>query len=231
VGFFDQQRRDEKQRGCEKPQAPCNVRLACVGGDHLGIAHLPDVPIGAKDSAGLGLLGRLHRCVGCLGVALDVPRAGLEGRARGGTAFARVALVFRQMRGLNTVLRPARGHRCEGLVSRVRSAQALGVPVHAVYCDGLGCAPCGFLPRGLSTFHSRLCIHHPPTLGHPIGAQGQWLLAGVGSKGRPGIVREGRANDLRNPLQGGGPTSAKAQLCQMDGMGLTGECGSGDEIT
>jgi hypothetical protein len=230
VGFFAQQRRDEKQRVFEKPKAPCNVRLAFVGGAHLGRAHLPDVHRGAKDTAGLGLLGLRHRCVVCLDVALDVPRAGLAWRARCGTALASVAFVFRQMRGRNTVLRPALGPRCEGLLSRFRSANALGLQGQEWFFEGRGCAPCGCLQRGLSTLQSRLCLPPQPTLGQTRVAHCQGLRAGVGIKGLPGGVLAGLAHDLRNQLQGGGNTSEQAQLGQMDGLVLTGELGIGDAI-
>ena len=38
VGIFDKQRRDEKQRVFEQPNAPFNLRLTCVGDDDLGMA-------------------------------------------------------------------------------------------------------------------------------------------------------------------------------------------------
>ena len=66
-----------------------------VGGDDLKIAELPSVDIGAQDKAGLCLLGLLYGVLIRMDVRLDLPRAGLAGRARGGTAFASVMFVFR----------------------------------------------------------------------------------------------------------------------------------------
>lgn len=84
MGLFDKQRRDEKQRVLEKPKAPFDVSLTCVGDHDLGIASLAGVTMSAKDIAGLGWLVPLHRLVICQDVGLDVPLDGLERRARGG---------------------------------------------------------------------------------------------------------------------------------------------------
>ena len=79
AGLFDKERGDKKQRVFEKPKAPFNVRLPFVGGDHLGIAELAGVDIGAQDKAGLGLLVLLYRLVIRMDLGLDLPLAGLEG--------------------------------------------------------------------------------------------------------------------------------------------------------
>jgi hypothetical protein len=57
------------------------------------------------------LLVLLDGCVIAMDVGLDLPRAGLEWRAHCGAPFARVALVFGQLRGRDAVLPPAFGHR------------------------------------------------------------------------------------------------------------------------
>src|SRR5215510_6143103 len=107
VGFWDNQRRDKKEWVFEKPKTPCNVSLALGGSDHLGVVSLAGVDIGAQDIAGLGLLGLLNQCVLRMDVALDVPRDGLQWRARCGTALASIAFVFGQMRGRHGMILPA----------------------------------------------------------------------------------------------------------------------------
>jgi len=185
--------------------------------------------MGAKARAGLGVLGLRQRGVIRLDVALDVPRAGLEGRARCGTAWASRAFGCSQMRGRDAGRLPALGQRGAGLLSGVGGAQALGWQVQAWFFDGLGCALGGVLQRGLSPLKSRVCLHHQPTLGHAIVAQRQRLIARVVIKRLPGIPRERWANALRNPLDGGGQTGENATLCQLDGLVLTVECGIGAE--
>jgi hypothetical protein len=87
---------------------------------------------------------------------LDVPRAGLEGRARCGAAFASVAFVCSQMRGLHGVRRPARGQGEAGRLSGWGCTKALGLEMKALLGDGLGFALCGLLQRGRRTLPSRL---------------------------------------------------------------------------
>lgn len=104
-----------------------HVRLAFVGGEDLRIAQFAGVDIGTKDIAGFGLLVLLNRLVIRPDVRLALPLDGLEGRVRRGTAFASVAFVFAQRRGLDAVILPARGQRCEGLLRGFGGAQALGL--------------------------------------------------------------------------------------------------------
>jgi hypothetical protein len=102
--------------------------------------------------------------------------------------------------------------------------------VQELLCDGLVCVLLGFLQRGRRTLQSRLCIHHQPTLDHPIVAQGKRLIAGVGIKGVPGVPRERWAQDRRDHLEGGGNPGDKAKLGTMNGVVCTIEFGIGDAI-
>jgi len=156
VRCFDQPRRDEKPPVFEPPQAPCPVRLACVGGADLGVTQLAGVARGAQDLAGLGGLVLRKRVVICTDGRLDVPRGGHEGRVRRGTAFARVACVFGERRGLEAVLRPALGPCAAGLLSGCGSAHAWGLQRQEVRGDGRGFALGGFLQRGFGTRQSGL---------------------------------------------------------------------------
>jgi hypothetical protein len=88
AGFLDKERGDKKQWVFEKPKAPFDVRLPFVGGDNLNIAERTSADIGAQDKAGFRLLVLLYGVVIRLDLHLDLPLAGLEGRARCGTAFA-----------------------------------------------------------------------------------------------------------------------------------------------
>ena len=63
VGFFDKQRRDNKQRICAKPKAPFNVRLTCVCGQDLGMVQRASIDMGPKDKTGFELLVVLKRLV------------------------------------------------------------------------------------------------------------------------------------------------------------------------
>ena len=129
AGFFDKERGDKKQRVFQKPKAPFDVRLPFVGGDDLRIAELPSVDIGAQDKAGLRVLVLLYSVVIRMNLRLDVPFASLAWRARCGTAFASVTMVFRQMRGRHAVILPVRGQYRQGLVSGLGGAKALGLEV------------------------------------------------------------------------------------------------------
>src|SRR4030095_10178142 len=111
-------------------------------------------------------------------LGLDLPLDGLEGRTWGRTAFTRVAGVFSQLRGLDAVILPALGQRCEGILSGLGGAKALGLQVKELLCDGFVFALFGFVERGFGTFKSRSCIPDQPTLGHAIGAQREWPVAG-----------------------------------------------------
>ena len=127
AGLFDKQRGDKKQRVFEKPKAPFNPGLAFVGRDDLGIAQLAGVDIGAKHKAGLDLLAVPHRLLIRPDVGLDLPRAGLEGRARCGTAFAGIAFVFDQVEDVDPVIRPALGQRRQGLLGRLGRVESVGL--------------------------------------------------------------------------------------------------------
>jgi hypothetical protein len=129
AGFFDKERGDKKQRVFEKPTAAFDVRLPFVGGDALRIAELPSGDIGAQDQAGLCLRGLLSGGLIRMDLRLDLPRARLAWPARCGTAFTRVACVFRQRRGRNAVILPVRGQYRQGRVSGLGGAKALGVEV------------------------------------------------------------------------------------------------------
>ena len=61
-------------------------------------------------------------------------------------------------------------------------------------------------------------------------AQRKRLIAGVVSKGVPGVPLERLAHDLRDHLEGGGNPGDKAKLGQMDGVVFTIEFGIGDEL-
>ena len=143
------------------------------------------------------MLGLRKRCVIRMDVDLDWPRDGLQGRARCGTAFASIVFVFGEMRRRTGVIRPALGQRGEGIVSGCGGAKALGWQVKALFFAGRVFALCGLLQRGLRTLTSRLGIHHQPTLGHPIVAQRQRLIAGVVIACLPGIPLERLANAAR----------------------------------
>ena len=87
---------------------------------------------------------------------LDLPLAGLEWRARCGTTFASVAFVLRQMRGRNVVILPALGQYRQGLLSGLGCAEAFGLEMKELLCDGLVFALFGLLQRGLRPLTSRL---------------------------------------------------------------------------
>ena len=87
-------------------------------------------------------------------LGLDLPLDGLERYARCGTAFASIAFVFSQMRGLNAVILPALGQRCEGSLSGLGCAKALGLQMKELLVDGLVFALFGFLQRCLCTLKS-----------------------------------------------------------------------------
>ena len=110
TGLFDQPRRDKKQRVVEQAKAPCDTGLAFIGLDDLGIAQLAGVKVGSKDKTRVALLAVLKRRLRRPDVGLQVPRAGLAGRARCGTALTGIARVFGQLGGLPLVIRPALGH-------------------------------------------------------------------------------------------------------------------------
>jgi hypothetical protein len=165
-GFFDHQRRDEQPRVVAQPNAPCTWRLTCVGDEDLGLASRAGGAMGAKDSAGLGWLVLRQRVVIRLDLSLDWPRDGLERRARGGTAWASVAVVWSPRRGLHAVRRPALGHRGEGLLSGFGGGNALGLPVTERLGAGLAFARCGVVARGFGTFKRGPCRPHQPPLGH-----------------------------------------------------------------
>ena len=132
------------------------MRLAFVGANNLGITQRAGGDIGAQYIAGLGLLGLLNRFVIRMDVSLDLPLDGLEWRARCGTPFTRVAFVFSQLLRLDTVILPALGQRCEGIVSSLRCAKALGLQVKELFCDSFVFALLGSGERGFGTFKSRL---------------------------------------------------------------------------
>ena len=62
-------------------------------------------------------------------------------------------------------------------------------------------------------------------------AQGQRLIACLGSTRLPGVPLERLANDLRDYLEGRWNPGDKAQLGQMGGIVLTVEFGISDEIS
>ena len=154
VRLFDTPRRDDQPRGCEPPQAPCHVRRAGVGGADRGSPPRVGVDRGAQDSAGLGWRVRLKRVVIGTDVRRELPRRGLEGRGRRGTALARVAVVVGARSGREAVRRPALGPGAAGLLRGCGSAHAWGVPRPAGRGDGRVCARCGVCPRGVGTRHS-----------------------------------------------------------------------------
>jgi hypothetical protein len=229
VGFLPHN--DEtKNRGALRHRPPPGTgRLALVGRAHRGVASRAGGAMGAPSSAGWRGLGRRQRGGIRLDVALDGPRAGLQGRARGGPAWASRAWVCGALRGRQGGRRPALGHRGAGLLSGGGGAKALGVPRQAGWCEARGCARWGVRVRGRRPRTRRGCLPHPPALGPPRGAHRQGLRAGVGIARGPGSPREPWAHDLRHPLEGGGHTGEPAQRGPLDGRVLPGALGRGDE--
>ena len=129
LGFLTKSDETKNSGSLRNRKPPFNLRLPFVGGDDLSIAELTSVDIGAKDKAGFRLLVLLYGVVIRMDLSLDLPLAGLEGRARCGTAFASVAFVFRQMRGRHVVILPALGQGRQGLLSGLGCAKALGLEV------------------------------------------------------------------------------------------------------
>ncbi len=121
TGLFDKQRRDKKQRVVEQAKAPCDTGLAFIGLDDLGIAQLAGVKVGSKDKTRVALLAVLKRRLRRPDVGLQVPRAGLAGRARCGTALTGIARVFGQLGGLPLVIRPALGHAIVASLQTLRA--------------------------------------------------------------------------------------------------------------
>ena len=162
----------------------------------------------------LGRKGRFSRP----DVGLDWPVDGLDRQARCRAALARGALMVAEVGGGEVVIRPALGPCRERRVSRCRRREACGLEVQERPVARLTCAWPGVVERGRGTRIGRLGIHHQPTLGHPVVAQLKTLIAGVVSKTRPTVHREGLRDDLCDRAHGGGKACDQAAVAEVGGM-------------
>ena len=213
TGLFDQPRRDKKQRVVEQAKAPCDTGLAFIGLDDLGIAQLAGVNVGSKDKTRVALLAVLKR-LRRPDVGLDLPRAGLAGRARCGTAFTGIARVFGQLGGRQLVILPA----LHPHLGRLGCRKALGLQVKELLSDGLLFALRGFLEPGGGALKSRLRIDHEPALGHAIVASLQTLRADVVSHRVPGSPLQRLPDHLGDHAEGSGHASDAPHVLEVGGM-------------
>src|SRR5919106_2624083 len=102
-GFLTNNDETKKQRIFEKPKASFHPRLAFVGRHDLGVTQRPGADMGPKHKARVDLPTVPHRLRVGPNVAVDLARAGFEGRVRRRTPLARIAGVLDEATGLQLV--------------------------------------------------------------------------------------------------------------------------------
>jgi hypothetical protein len=228
--FFDKQRRDKKQRVFEQAKAPFNPGLTFVGRHDGSIAQLAGVDIGAEHNTGLELLPVPNRLLSGPHVRLNLPLRVFERCVRRGTAFGGVAFVCDQVRGLQLVIQPALGQRCQRVLGRLGRREALGLQMKERLFDSGVVALRGFIDRGLGTLKGGLRRDHQPALGHPVVAEFHTLIASGLIKRVPRVPRQGLLDHVRYDADGVSKAGDEAEALEVGGVVLGVEFGVRNQI-
>ena len=120
TGFFDEQRRDKKQGVFEKSEPALDASLGFIGSDHLRIAHVAGLNIGANDKTGALLLVGLNDLLSGSDLGVNLPLNRLEGTRGGGPPFACIAFVVDDLAGGELMIAPRCGQRLQCGLRRLR---------------------------------------------------------------------------------------------------------------